>query len=147
MTTTQTKNRGFTLVELLIVIVIIAILTVISLIAYNGIQNRARKTTAESTAKSAADKIQIYYTDEGKYPDDLDALGGATVSVNKPYHIDKNSIKYTNTATDMTSQPSDPNTVAYKKCNKDGGQLFWWDYTAASGSEKQTRKLGDQTGC
>ena len=67
MTTKQLKNRGFTLVELLIVIVIIAILTVIALVAYNDIQNQARKTTAESSAKTAADKVQIYYTKEGKY--------------------------------------------------------------------------------
>ena len=68
MTTKQLKNRGFTLVELLIVIVIIAILTVISLIAYNGIQNQARTTTAESSAKTLADKVQIYYTNESNYP-------------------------------------------------------------------------------
>lgn len=37
-----TKQRGFTIVELLIVIVVIAILAAISIIAYNGIQSRAR---------------------------------------------------------------------------------------------------------
>ncbi len=39
--TKQTKSRGFTIVELLIVIVIIAILAAITIVAYNGIQNRA----------------------------------------------------------------------------------------------------------
>ena len=36
----QCKKRGFTIVELLIVIVVIAILAAISIVAYNGIQAR-----------------------------------------------------------------------------------------------------------
>jgi len=38
------KKMGFTIVELLIVIVVIAILAAISVVAYNGIQQRARNT-------------------------------------------------------------------------------------------------------
>ena len=38
MTLKQTKQRGFTIVELLIVVVIIAILAAITIVAYNGIQ-------------------------------------------------------------------------------------------------------------
>lgn len=49
----QDKYRGFTIVELLIVIVIIAILAAIVIVAYNGIQERARE------AKIDADLTQI----------------------------------------------------------------------------------------
>ncbi len=48
MTTKNIKNQGFTLVELLIVIVIIAILTVVSLVAYNGLQNQAKTSAKDS---------------------------------------------------------------------------------------------------
>lgn len=85
MTTKQLKNRGFTLVELLIVIVIIAILTVISLIAYNGIQNQARTTTAESSAKTLADKVQIYFTNESDYPKPADLDSSSTTPRAKVY--------------------------------------------------------------
>jgi len=50
----QHRQRGFTIVELLIVIVVIAILAAISVVAYNGIQARS------ATAKRDADISQYY---------------------------------------------------------------------------------------
>lgn len=41
-------NKGFTIVELLIVVVVIAILAAITIVAYNGIQNRAQAARADS---------------------------------------------------------------------------------------------------
>lgn len=51
------KQRGFTLVELLIVIVVIAILAAISVVAYSGVQQRAQ----DSQILSAAQQIQKAY--------------------------------------------------------------------------------------
>ncbi len=45
----MTRRGGFTLVELLIVIVVIAILAAISVVAYNGIQQRSRAVTVVDT--------------------------------------------------------------------------------------------------
>ena len=77
MTTKNIKNQGFTLVELLIVIVIIAILTVVSLVAYNGLQNQAKTSAAKSTVDSVAKKAELYNTEEGKYPEDIAKLTSA----------------------------------------------------------------------
>ena len=79
MTTKNIKNQGFTLVELLIVIVIIAILTVVSLVAYNGLQNQAKTSAAKSAADAVAKKAELYNTAKSKYPANLQALTDKTV--------------------------------------------------------------------
>lgn len=63
-----THNRGFTIVELLIVVVIIAILAAITIVAYNGIQNRAYNSTIESDLANMAKQMEISKTYLGRYP-------------------------------------------------------------------------------
>ena len=58
----KTKQKGFTLVELLIVIVVIAILAAISIVAYNGIQNRAYDSTVQSDLRSSYNKLINFKT-------------------------------------------------------------------------------------
>lgn len=64
----HTAHRGFTIVELLIVVVIIAILAAITIVAYNGIQVRANNSAAQQTLNTLAKKIHTYYTLKGNYP-------------------------------------------------------------------------------
>lgn len=64
------KNRqhtGFTIVELLIVIVIIAILAAITIVAYNGIQQRARDSARKQDLATLAKAIKLYQVDVGNY--------------------------------------------------------------------------------
>ena len=49
-------KRGFTIVELLIVIVVIAILAAITIVAYNGVQERSRATFISDELK----KIELF---------------------------------------------------------------------------------------
>lgn len=53
----QNRSTGFTIVELLIVIVVIAILAAITIVAYTGIQNRADESALQSNASQAGKKI------------------------------------------------------------------------------------------
>ena len=60
--------KGFTIVELLIVIVVIAILAAITLVSYNGIQKRAKNTAIISAASQSMTLIRSYITLNGDYP-------------------------------------------------------------------------------
>ena len=60
-------QKGFTIVELLIVIVVIAILAAITIVAFNGIQNRARETSLKSDLSNVAKQIEVFRAN-GDYP-------------------------------------------------------------------------------
>jgi prepilin-type N-terminal cleavage/methylation domain-containing protein len=66
----RTSRNGFTIVELLIVIVVIGILAAITIVAYNGIQQRARDTAPKSDLNQAVHLTEIANTDPtiGAYP-------------------------------------------------------------------------------
>jgi len=64
------KQKGFTIVELLIVVVVIAILAAITIVSYNGIQNRAKASTVQENASQAARKIaSAAVLDSDLFPD------------------------------------------------------------------------------
>lgn len=62
------RSPGFTIVELLIVIVVIAILATIVVVAYRGIQDRAREATVKSDLSQAAKQLAIDKTLTGSFP-------------------------------------------------------------------------------
>jgi prepilin-type N-terminal cleavage/methylation domain-containing protein len=70
------KKLGFTIVELLIVIVVIGILATIVIVGYSGIQNRAKDAAAQSAASQAYKKINTFAVQNADaYPADLDEAG------------------------------------------------------------------------
>lgn len=64
----QARERGFTIVELLIVIVVIGILAAITIVAYNGVQDRAHNTARNQEAHQLANLLQTYKATNGTYP-------------------------------------------------------------------------------
>jgi general secretion pathway protein G len=62
------RLKGFTIVELLIVIVIIGILAAIVVASYNGVQNRARNSVRISDIKTAQKLLEAYNAQNGNYP-------------------------------------------------------------------------------
>lgn len=67
----QKQQRGFTIVELLIVIVIIGILAAITIVAYNGIQDRTKVSKSQSDLKSMQKLLELYRADNGVYPNTI----------------------------------------------------------------------------
>jgi len=60
------NRRGFTVVELLIVIVVIGIIAAIIVVAYNGIQERAESTKIISRAGVYAKGLKLWEVDQGR---------------------------------------------------------------------------------
>ena len=77
------SGNGFTIVELLIVIVIIGVLAAIVVVAYSGITRKTRDAAVQSEVKNFGKTVEIYQAQNGAYPTvtQLQSQGG--VKVNK----------------------------------------------------------------
>lgn len=64
----KANKSGFTIVELLIVIVVIGILAAIVIVAYNGIQDRAKWSNTQSGLSAVNKAILAYHAVNGSYP-------------------------------------------------------------------------------
>jgi prepilin-type N-terminal cleavage/methylation domain-containing protein len=64
----MTRDRAFTLVELLVVIVIISVLAGLSFPVYQGIRNSAKKTQAKNDVLQIVTAVNAFYTEYGRYP-------------------------------------------------------------------------------
>jgi len=95
------KNSGFTIVELLVVIVVIGILAAISIVAYNGIQERAIVAVIQSDLRGASTQLEIIKTDNnGQYPADDSGLNPSdSVEFEYTYDLGDNSYCLSGTST------------------------------------------------
>lgn len=125
------KTKGFTLVELLIVIVVIAILAAISIVAYNGVTQKARDDERQTNARNLVNAAASYNSEHDKWPDLSDLAGFET-------------IKLPTTMTDGTKVGADKDagkdTYKYRLC-KDNN--FTTTKTEATGVEVQYLKEAD----
>jgi prepilin-type N-terminal cleavage/methylation domain-containing protein len=99
------KNAGFTIVELLIVVVVIAILAAISIVAYTGITGRASNSAVQTDLRNISEKIAEYQVLNGRYPTGQTALYSGSgygpiqgvdsyAFVKSAYSTDSNNIQY-----------------------------------------------------
>lgn len=65
--TTSEREGGFTLVELLVVMIIIAILLAIAIPSYLGFRDRANQKVAEANVREAVPAAEAYFVDNGTY--------------------------------------------------------------------------------
>lgn len=73
------SQQGFTIVELLIVIVVIGILAALVITTYNGIQQKGRNTERTTDLVAVAGQLEAYYAQNGRYPAGTD-LGSTSAS-------------------------------------------------------------------
>ena len=71
------KNKGFTLVELLVVMAILGVLVTLVAGGFRTAQMRGRDSKRKSDLKEIANSLEVYYSDHDQYPD---ASNGAIVA-------------------------------------------------------------------
>jgi type II secretion system protein G len=74
MTQAHKRASGFTLIELIVVMVIVALLVTIAAPRYFGSLQKSKETALHQTLAVTRDALDKFYGDNGKYPDNLDAL-------------------------------------------------------------------------
>lgn len=78
----RSSRYGFTIVELLIVIVIIGILAAITIVAYNGIQNRTNDTSVRSDLATFSKKVALFHAENTRYPTNTTELNSLQFKLN-----------------------------------------------------------------
>lgn len=135
-------QSGFTIIELLVVIVVIGILAAITIVSYNGITTRANTASAQSAAQSVIQKVEIYNAERGNYPYATSDLTGDPSS---SYYV-PSSVSFTLS----TSQPASPSVLKFEKCgsgspatqsaitsgsnNITGVRIYYWKYDGTPGA-------------
>jgi prepilin-type N-terminal cleavage/methylation domain-containing protein len=85
----KNKQTGFTIIEVLIVVIVIGILATIVVVAYNGIQNSSRESRVVNELTQIAKKLETTKSlaTNVRYPDTLSAVGVGTTGVNLTYSV------------------------------------------------------------
>ncbi len=105
----QNKKRrniaGFTLIELMIVVAIIAIIAAIGYPAYGNYVIRGKRSEGRSTLLDAAALLERYYSDNNQYAA-LATVGIASTSENGHYNITQESLANSNQTYTLRATPT-----------------------------------------
>lgn len=111
-------RAGFTIVELLVVIVVIAILATITIVSYKGIQNKARAAAGKSDIANLNIKLQYYFADNQTLPTSLASMSGFGGVVTNGIQCANNCLS------DSTNVPQGKYGVSFS--GGDAVIVFWW---------------------
>jgi prepilin-type N-terminal cleavage/methylation domain-containing protein len=82
MISLKNKSKGFTIVELLIVIVVIGILATLVIVTFTGIQQKARNSQRQTDINALDSHLEAFYAENGYYPTYNDLTTASFVSDN-----------------------------------------------------------------
>jgi len=110
----KNKNRseGFTIVELLIVIVVIGILALLVITTYSGIQAKARNSKRQSDIQSLQTQMEAYFSQNGYYPSRTDMNTASWLNTNMK-SLDQNALIDPSNATQSKTLVATPTAKSY----------------------------------
>ena len=114
------SQKGFTIVELLIVIVVIGILAALVLNTFSGVQRRARDTERQTDINSIATQLEVYYNDNGGYPVLTGELASDTWAKDNLKGIDLNSLRTPGASANSMAATADATHYGYTTFASDG---------------------------
>ncbi|MEV4132315.1 prepilin-type N-terminal cleavage/methylation domain-containing protein [Dactylosporangium sp. NPDC049742] len=133
-------DSGFTLVELLVVVVIIGVLVAIAVPMYLNYRKGAANKSAESDVRAAVSAVEQFYTENGNtYPKDVLTVGTAGASVSFEPKTGTGSKQIATLSPGNTLLYKELTTGTYRICgmNADGKVVYKYE-SAVGGSVKKT---------
>jgi prepilin-type N-terminal cleavage/methylation domain-containing protein len=119
MISLKKRNQGFTIVELLIVIVVIGILALLVITTYSGIQKKARNSKRQADLQAVQTQLEAFYQDKGYYPSRANMNLDSWLDTNM-HTLDKNALIDPSNATQSNDFAAAPVAKQYSYVPLDG---------------------------
>lgn len=127
------KKNGFTLMELLIAISIVAILMAIGIVSYGTINKQSRDTRRKSDLEQIRSALEMYRADKGYYPN---AGGGSFTEISSGLAADLVTGGY------IAALPTDPKSGSmiyeYQALNRSADDNNYYGYCLSAQLESET---------
>jgi prepilin-type N-terminal cleavage/methylation domain-containing protein len=112
MVSLKRKQSGFTIVELLIVIVVIGILAAIIITTFTGVQKKARDADRKSDINAIYSQVEVYFAQNSKYPT-LANLNDGTWRDANVKGLSADTIHAPNSSTDLQASGTSTSSYTY----------------------------------